>query len=465
MTKRFEDALKVQKKNTLPNQLEIYGTLGIPIGGERLVEVPNRPAFVYVKLRDNQNEVVQAFNNKVAASYGLPVILRREGNRYIVLGVNTQRYQNNWNNWSPYLPKHGTAHSFSETGGGGDTTWVFSRQFMPLLVYPSTSTTGTNVQVGGQGLLANGNWRYVGNTGTIDLLGYKPTGGDGSIMVLVYLDVNSGNPGILVGSGTQFSNNLTGAGNICPYIPVPNLGTQIPLSAIRLSTGTNRIGWGDLYDVRQWLHPQNSGTSSGGGGVSDGFGIVGLDEGILLGTGAYLNVVGDGATLTISGSMLQLTVPGGGSSGLPIYNQGIPIVTGTAIDFTGNVYVTASGTRARVDFPVTTYFRVGQPDYLSNPTGLYWRVPDRVYASGSLGVFVGGHALIPGVDYLESLYVSGTYQYLIAQPTGSYHLVHYGVPCYPQPFISSESSLLWLTDSEEVLLTDSDGIQLTDSDG
>jgi hypothetical protein len=84
MTNSLSKALKHQKKLSEPAKNTIYGTLGIPINGIKTVDIPSRPGYVYVKLRDNQNEVIQAFNNKVSSSYGLPVIVVRESNRYIV---------------------------------------------------------------------------------------------------------------------------------------------------------------------------------------------------------------------------------------------------------------------------------------------------------------------------------------------------------------------------------------------
>ena len=92
---KLKKALGQQKKQTEQVKQEVYGSLGIPLGGQRLVNVPNRQGYVYVKLRDNQNEVIQAFNNQVAASYDVPVVVVRTGNKYTVKGVNTERYQNN----------------------------------------------------------------------------------------------------------------------------------------------------------------------------------------------------------------------------------------------------------------------------------------------------------------------------------------------------------------------------------
>ena len=266
MTRKLHKALKTQKSKTQRTILEIYGTLGIPIDGQKRVDVPDRANYVYVKLRDNQNEVIQAFNNTVAASYGLPVVIRREGTRYSILGVNSSRYQSTWNVTAPYLPKHGNAHSFSPDGGG-DVTWVFSRQFMPLLGYPTSSYTGVSVMVGGYGLYDSGAWRYIGNTGTASLLPYLPTGIYNSVMALVYLDTVSGNPGFLVGSGSYFQSNITGTGDVYPHIPIPS-PTQIPVTAIKLDGTTTSVGWENMYDVRQWLHTTPTGT--GGSSVVTG---------------------------------------------------------------------------------------------------------------------------------------------------------------------------------------------------
>lgn len=462
-SKKLTNALRVQRNQTKRVDQTIYGSLGIPLGGRKLVEVPDRNSYVYVRLRDNQNEVIQAFNNKVATSYDLPVILRRESSRYIVEGVNTMRYNNNLNNFAAYLPKHGQVHSFFPNGDG-DVVWAYSRQIMPLLVYPSPSNTGTNVSVYGQPLIVNNQWQYVGETGTVNLLTYVPTGSV-SVMGLIYLDALTGNPGVLINSGTPMPNNTTGTGDVMPYIPVPNLSTQIPLAGVKINTGTTTIGWNNLYDLRNWVHAIPSGTASGGGGV-DTIGFAGLANGVPIGTGTVLNV--HGASFTRSGTVFDLNITGSsggtvnGFNGIPIYNNGNFVATGTSISFNTNVSVTATGTNIYVEFPVTTYFRVGQPTSLTGITGAYWRVPDAVYASGSLGTFIQGHGLIPGIDYTEQYPISGTFQYLTLPGTGTYHMVHYGVPCTNY---TVSTSLVGLTDSNGVLLVDSNGTQILDSNG
>lgn len=432
MTQKLKKAFRDQKQQNKQRELEIYGSLGIPLGGQKLVEVPGRNSYVYVRLRDNQNEVIQAFNNKVATSYGLPVIVHREGPRYVVDNVNTLRYNNNLNNFAAYLPKHGQSHSFFP-GGGGDTVWVYSRQMMPLLVYPSPSNTGTNVSVYGQPLLVNNQWQYVGNTGTDNLLNYIPTGSD-SVMALIYLDADTGNPGILINSGTPIPVSTTGTGDVMPYIPVPNLATQIPLAAVKINTGTTTIGWDNLYDMREWVHAIPSGTVGGGGSGIDTIGFAGLADGLPIGTGTILNV--HGASFTRSGTVFDLNITGsGGSVSVPVsgtfvvQNNGLTLGSASILNFTNGVTASISGTVAQIQVTGTaTYVRTAPPVSLSTVTGAYWQTQEKVFASGSLALFNQGHALIPAIDYLEQYPVSGTFQYISTPPTGTYNLAVYGIP-------------------------------------
>jgi len=302
MSRKLYKSLKAQKDQTEQVKLTIYGSLGIPLGGRKVIQVDGRQGYVYVRLRDNQNEVIQAFNNKVAASYDLPVILVREGGRYVVQQFNSQRYLNNSQNSAPFLPGHGTQHSFPR-GGGADITWVYGQQIIPGLVYPE-SATGTNVMIEKYPLYSSSGWIYAGGTGTQNILQYRPTTGSSSLMALVYLDSITGNPGILVGSGTYFPAVITGS--VYPYLPSPS-STQIPLAGVLLNTGTTVITWENLYDVRQWIHATPSGTSSGGGGGIDTIGFAGLSNGVPIGTGTFLNV--QGATFTRSGTMFNLNIP------------------------------------------------------------------------------------------------------------------------------------------------------------
>ena len=322
MTRKLRRALAEQKQHTEQYNQKIPGLLGIPLNGQKRVEVAGRNAYVYVRLRENQSEVIQAYNNKVAVAYNLPVLVERRGGRYEVVDVDSQRYENNWSSFAPFLPRHGNTHSFDiESGGGGDIVWVYPRQIMPALIIPSGSVGAGNVLMSAYTLQnSDGTWKYVGNTGTASLIQHNPSSPTGAVMGLVYLDAPSGNPYLLINSGTVFINSLTGSSQVYPYIPtVSNPATQIPLAAIRLITGTSKIVWDNIYDVRQWIHTTPSGSAGGAGGTTIGLGVMTQDEGVPLGTGVTLNFVGANVEASISGSVVRVFVTGSSGGGDDTY--------------------------------------------------------------------------------------------------------------------------------------------------
>src|SRR5512138_2903438 len=163
--KRLQESVRKFSQSKQTQTVLIDGELGIPIGGAKVVEVPGRAGFVYVRIRGNQSELIQAYNAAVSPIYGLPVLLARDGNIYKVIGRNLDRYRD-WGN-TPYLPKHGSQHSFNhELGIGADITWVYSQQFMPLLAYPSGTAGSMNLVVNPAFYEWNGNWKFSQTTGT-----------------------------------------------------------------------------------------------------------------------------------------------------------------------------------------------------------------------------------------------------------------------------------------------------------
>jgi len=228
----------------------ISGILGFIVNSSQVVEVPNRPGYVYVRLRDNLSETIQAYNPSVSPVYGLPVQVSRDTTdptRYIVVGRETSRYQN-WQTVGTYLAVHGNSHSFSpETGGGGDIIWVYGRQFMPLMVQPSGSSGAGSVVINQEITYRNNMWQVLGGTGTTNLLVAKPT--DNQARVLLIGLGNEGNPWIL--TGTSFAATITGSAAITPFLPSPATGTM--LAAVRLVSGTSRVVWDNIYDLRQFI--------------------------------------------------------------------------------------------------------------------------------------------------------------------------------------------------------------------
>jgi hypothetical protein len=289
----------------------ISGTLGVQINGQKTVEVLGRDGFVWVKLRDSQSELIQVYNAVVSPIYGLPVLVTRQNNRYTIYGRDINQYQD-WGN-SPYLPKHGTQHSFApEIGLGGDVTWVYSRQFMPMLVMPSGS-------VGAGNLIVNpyiyhntsGTFSYIGNTGTPIVTVAKPTNNTARMMLL-YWDEPNGRPSFYTGS--TFSSLLTGSSDIVPYIPYLNDTTKIPLAAIRLVSGTSNITWDNIYDVRPFFSAAISGGGTGNITLPATGTVVVWDEGALKGSVSTLNFVGNSIDVSVSGSVARVFVTGSTSA-------------------------------------------------------------------------------------------------------------------------------------------------------
>ena len=246
-----------QRKSTKP--LIFSGALGVTTGGENVVDVPGRPGFVWVRLRNQLNELVQAFNESVSPVFNLPVQVEwdsRSPNRYRIVGRDVGLYTT-WGSGgtSSYLPAHGASHSFDNytNWGGGDVVWVYGSQFMPALITPSGSAGANSLTLQPYTYFHSGSFHFAGGTGIAVGTGYNPTGSANARMLLVYLDQDTGNPGIATGSLTEFVATTTGTAGVVPYIPAPINDDDLALAGLRLVTGTNKLLWTNLYDVRQFL--------------------------------------------------------------------------------------------------------------------------------------------------------------------------------------------------------------------
>jgi len=299
--------------SSLEKQSPTYsGLLGLGIGGSNQVNVLTRPGFVYVRLRDNLSEVIQVYNDKVSPIYDFPVLIQRSGNRWVVLGKDTNRYET-WATPAPFLPAHAGQHSFNRDANlGGDTVFVYPDQFMPLLVYPSGTFGAGMLMIAPYVLQRTSDFICVGNTGTQNLLVYKPTNNQ-AIMGLVVLNTDTGNPQVLIASGTPLSASITGTASVLPYVPQP-ASNQEALYAFRLVSGTNAIGWGNLYNARQFVGGQGGSSSSGinvwDEGVPDGSGITTLD------------FIGSNVDVTVSGTVARVFVTGSSGGSLPSFITG-----------------------------------------------------------------------------------------------------------------------------------------------
>lgn len=240
----------------------IPAVLGVSFNSTQYTDVPNRSGYVYARIRNNLSEVVQVFNDAVVPAYGLQVLIARDDvvkSRYKVIARDFGAYPTSWGTTSPYYAPHSTSHSFDPNNPGGDITWIYPQQFLPLLAYPGT--TGV-VNIHPYTYNYNNNWYYVGGTGTSSVVPYNPTGTTTNSVVLVYNDLD-GNPKLL--RGDEFSSSYTGTVQIVPYIPnLPN-DCLFPIAAVRLATGTSTVVWANLYDVRPFFGGSSVSSSTATG--------------------------------------------------------------------------------------------------------------------------------------------------------------------------------------------------------
>jgi hypothetical protein len=260
--RRLEEALEEVLGSKQDVARQVPAALGAYINGQKTIVVNGQPDYVWCRIRGNTSERVKAFNADpgVGHHWDLPIILVRDPNFpdvWKVKGRDLRRYRDwgksgNLPQSSPYLPPHGSDHSFSgQAGMGADPVWVFKRQMMPLLPHPQP-TGSMAIEIGSDFYYFGGQYRWFASTGTPGLESFLPTGGTNGRFVTVYIDGASGNPALLVG---EEINAVTPPIDPGDYIPIPSTGQGIPVAAVFLLTGTTRIGWGEIYDLR---HPHTS---------------------------------------------------------------------------------------------------------------------------------------------------------------------------------------------------------------
>lgn len=248
---KLTSAFKDFDQSKQPQSPIIAGEIGITIGNRKRTEVPNRGQFVYVRLRSDLSEVIQAFNDKVFPGYGLPVLVSWKNNRYEIIGRDVQRYPE-WEADNPYLARHGSTHSLDKDGNhiGTDPVWIYPYQFIPSLVSPFNINGVQNAYIHPYLMNYKDTWKYTGNTGTPSLVAYKPT--SGSSIILIAIDGQTGNPALFATTGTYIPDSVTGSVELSAYLPNIDRGRYVPLSFAVMQSGTTSVSWSNLYDARQF---------------------------------------------------------------------------------------------------------------------------------------------------------------------------------------------------------------------
>jgi len=234
---------KEDKLEIIPGMLGRYNLFGI-----KQIEVPNRPGFVYVRVRGQTSEIVEAFNDAVGLDFGLAILLIRDKltpRYYRVLGRNVSLYES-WDDQLP-VPRHGAQHSFN--AGGWDIVWIYRKQMVqPLQCHPQAVPNMT-VYVEADFYFWSNEFKYWAGGSSTSLTPYVPGSGL-SRYVTVYLDGDL--EAVQFKIGTTFSTSFPPA-DIISFIPeiLPTEG--IPLAAVLVTSSTTSITWDNLFDLRIML--------------------------------------------------------------------------------------------------------------------------------------------------------------------------------------------------------------------
>jgi len=256
------------KKQDTP--ILIPGLLGTYSGGSAVVQVPNRPDYVYVRLRGVQSELVEALNRSVLRSFNLPVLVIREGGHWRVYDVN-EAGMSTGGSGQAFLPNHGAQHSFSGGTGSaqGDITWVFKRQFMPLLTRP-TAPNSMGVYVESDYFALGGSFVWFAGTGTPQFTSLVPVVSNQALFVTVYLDHN-GNLDYITGTSFAYTGSVSDPDGL---VPMPAVGDGIPLSSIFIYNTQTKVGWPDIWDVRTVVQDPTAGVAAAGWALVGNLGTV-----------------------------------------------------------------------------------------------------------------------------------------------------------------------------------------------
>lgn len=306
--KQFRAALgrlDVQKKT---RDWELPGILGIVMEGTQTVSVSYRPNFVYVQLRNNSSEVIQAYNDAVSLTYGLPVIVTRDEidrTRYIIKGIDRGIYPS----WGGYNYPANHSHDFP------------------------------------QGVLAFDDEVFLATGLALDFLGDVRAFASGTT---VFVDIPTG--------------TFSRPSHIHPDIDEQTLliyddGVfKVTGTAINFTTNINVAVTGSVAYV------SSVDTIGGGGGGAD---VIIYEDNTFKATGTAIHF-SDNLDVVVTGSSVWVNAVGvTGSTGaigpqgiqgpqgdntLLLYDSNAFIITGTAISFQDGLVVHATGSVAYIDW-------------------------------------------------------------------------------------------------------------------
>lgn len=238
---------------------EYTGFLGLySEDGNKVVDVPGRQGYVYVRLINDLSSAVVAYNDAVLTQWGIAVIVERvQGPKGIVWRVKGKDAASSVNitlyPGVPFLPNHGYQHSFgggTGTSVGTDPVWVYKNQFMPLNVTPSNPLSMRGY-VNGDSYIYGDDVIYFGSTGTADFTPLIPSSASEARFITVCLNTATNQLEYITGSVIPSDTAIT---NPYEQILLPTNPNDIPLKAVILVGNMTEVRWSNLYDIRTFLH-------------------------------------------------------------------------------------------------------------------------------------------------------------------------------------------------------------------
>lgn len=388
--RRFQRAWQNELGKKADKPKLVPAMVGAYFNGQKTIKVSGREDFIWARIRGKTSEVVQVFNDIIQPFWDLPILVYRDPNYpdiWKVYGRDISRYED-WGGVS-YIPSHGSQHAFAHGDNvGADVVWVFKRQFVPMLLRPGATAT---MSVYGEAdfYYFDGSYTWFPGTGTEDLTSYKPTGGHNAKYATIYIEPSTNN--LLVLEGPEFD-AIWPPDDPGDMIAVPSPHVGIPLGAVLLMTGTNQIGWGELYDLRNIVSalPITGGfTEDDIVWPYDNIGVYHLDDGTPLGTGTWIDW-GAYSDVSLSGTVLRVDyqIPTGT---IDVYEDSVFGAEIAGINFTDNIDVSISGSIAHVGVPVAAIEVYDSGTYKADATRIDFQSNLNVSVSGTI-VYVDGQA-------------------------------------------------------------------------
>ena len=226
--------------------------------GNGNVAIANRPGYVHIRT-GNDETLGTAFNQRVPLRDDLPIVVGYTTEQPDLFQVLTIREvyigSDDYTVFIPQVVGHGDTHTY----GGGDEVYIFTKQIMALLVFPTDPATMTvNVSNGWYPWLST--WHYFEDTVSANLAGSVPVGAGGEARYTL-ISIDGATEALQYTDGDIFPAWLPPA-DTEDMIPGAPLGS-IPLAAVALVFGQTTITGDDIYDLGMIRQPVGGSVTPG----------------------------------------------------------------------------------------------------------------------------------------------------------------------------------------------------------